>query len=110
MSAVPLLAWSEMFPDGRDIYYEGDDPDGFVAEIKDKYGFDPSARPHKFGFGTPDGPPSSNPGAGVTAPYWGEIIDPAADGGCGIPFASYPFHCPAEHLNAIYGGDYPLGS
>jgi hypothetical protein len=28
---------------GSVIYYEGNDPDGFVAEIKEKFGFDPSA-------------------------------------------------------------------
>jgi hypothetical protein len=35
--------WADLFPEGRGIYYEGDDPEGFVAEIKTKYNFDPSA-------------------------------------------------------------------
>jgi hypothetical protein len=34
--------WSDRFPDGRWIFYEGDDPKGFAAEIKAKFGFDPS--------------------------------------------------------------------
>ena len=41
------LKWSEMFPNGRWIFYEGDDPKGFVREIKEKFGFNPSkGNPH----------------------------------------------------------------
>jgi hypothetical protein len=29
-------------PNGREIFYEGDDPDGFVAQIKREFSFDPS--------------------------------------------------------------------
>jgi len=32
---------SELFPEGRTLYYEGDDPTAFVAEMKAKFGFDP---------------------------------------------------------------------
>ena len=66
------LKWSEMFPDGRHIYYEGDDPKGFVEQIKAEFGFDPSKDEH-----------------------WG-------NGCC--------FHCPPEHLDAIYSGRFPMGS
>jgi hypothetical protein len=38
--AIP--AWREMFPDGRDIFYEGDDPEGFAATIRSEFGFDPA--------------------------------------------------------------------
>jgi hypothetical protein len=31
----------ELWPEGRHIFYEGDDPDGFAAEIKKEFGFDP---------------------------------------------------------------------
>lgn len=34
--------WSQLFPNGRTVFYEGDDPKGFVREMKKKYGFDPS--------------------------------------------------------------------
>jgi hypothetical protein len=34
--------WSELFPEGRVIYYEGDDRESFVAELKAKFNFDPS--------------------------------------------------------------------
>jgi hypothetical protein len=35
--------WHELFPEGRDIFYEGDDPDGFAAQIRAEFGFDPAA-------------------------------------------------------------------
>jgi hypothetical protein len=34
--------WSELFPDGRQIFYEGENPKAFVKEMKRKFGFDPS--------------------------------------------------------------------
>lgn len=77
--------WRELYPDGRDIYYEGDTPECFALEIKSEFGFDPSAD---------EG--------------WG-IVYPADEYGDG--FTSYRFHCPAEHLDAIYGSKWwPLGS
>jgi hypothetical protein len=36
------MTWKELFPDGRFIFYEGDDPDAFAKEIKARFGFDPS--------------------------------------------------------------------
>jgi hypothetical protein len=61
--------WSELFPTGRFIFYEGDDPEGFRREIKAEFGFDPGPRPDEG------------------------------------------FHCPPEHLDAIYGvGRFLMGS
>lgn len=37
-----LPKWSEMFPTGRNLFYEGKTPQTFVEEMKHKYGFDPS--------------------------------------------------------------------
>ena len=39
----PLKPWQELHPNGRHIYYEGDDPEGFAQEILAEFGFDPSA-------------------------------------------------------------------
>jgi hypothetical protein len=60
-----LPTWATLFPEGRYIYYEGDDPIGFIKEIKEKFGFD---------------------------------------------LLTFGFLCPPEHLDAIYSGDYPVGS
>jgi hypothetical protein len=79
-----LPAWSELFPEGRHIYYEGDDPAGFVRQIQAEFGFSPAADPH-----------------------WGEEFE--GDQGPYLP--TYSFHCPPEHLDAIYGnGHFPMGS
>lgn len=40
VSSKNLPKWSQLFPDGRYIFYEGDDPKGFVKEIKEKFSFD----------------------------------------------------------------------
>lgn len=37
--------WKQLFPDGRYIFYEGDDPERFVEQIRNEFGFDPSADP-----------------------------------------------------------------
>ena len=37
--------WRELFPDGRNIFYEGGDPAGFAREIKVEFGFDPADDP-----------------------------------------------------------------
>ena len=39
---MKLKKWSELFPEGRHIFYEGDDPKGFAKEMKEKFSFDPS--------------------------------------------------------------------
>ena len=38
-------SWAEMFPNGRHIFYEGDDAEGFARQIKTEFGFDPSQDP-----------------------------------------------------------------
>jgi hypothetical protein len=35
-----VSAWDFLCPDGAVRYYEGDDPDGFAAEMLERYGFD----------------------------------------------------------------------
>jgi hypothetical protein len=37
--------WSEMFPEGRDIFYEGDHPAAFAEQMRHEFGFDPSTDP-----------------------------------------------------------------
>jgi hypothetical protein len=75
--------WSNLFPEGRDIFYEGDDPTGFVSQIKAEFGFSPAVDSG-----------------------WGVKIH--ADDYC---FTSYSFRCPSEHLDAIYGSDrFAMGS
>jgi hypothetical protein len=78
--------WRAHFPNGRFIFYEGDDPEGFVEEIKAAFGFDPSVDENWGRKTYPDGDP----------------VDPAN---------MWKFHCPPEHLDAIYGNDrFPMGS
>jgi hypothetical protein len=68
--------WAGLFPEGRRIYYEGDDPADFVRRIKVEYGFDPAADPH-----------------------WGKHFRGDEEGN---GWVSYSFHCPAEHVS-IHG-------
>lgn len=75
--------WSDLFPAGREIFYEGNDPIGFVQDVRTEFGFDPSRDPR-----------------------WGVRIELSGDS-----FISYCFHCPPEHLDEIYGTDrFPMGS
>ncbi len=70
------LTWSKLFPEGRDLYYEGKYPDKFAADIRREFGFDPSADP-----------------------LWGKRVE----GHGGKPgLTSYGFHCPAEAIDAVY--------
>jgi hypothetical protein len=106
-----MMTWRELFPTGRGLFYEGDDPDGFAATIKAEFGFDPSTDP-RWG-----------------AHYDAQPGDPAKidelrdwfDSDQSVPFnlenmpvrehTDYQFHCPAEFLDAIYGNNrFPLGS
>mgnify|MGYP001617856475 CR=1 FL=1 len=82
-SNFKLRKWSELYPNGRYIYYEGDDPQGFIEEMKAKFGFDPSK----------------------DNPDWGEEYNED-----GEQWKSYGFFCPVEHLDEIYSGTYPMGS
>lgn len=85
MSPTSTTTWSELFPAGRDLFYEGDSPDQFAVQLLEAHGFDPR-----------------------TDPGWWEVIP--GDGDM-EPFAAYRFHCPVELLDAVYGSDaYPLGS
>lgn len=43
-----MKSWSEMFPNGRDVFYDGDNPKEFVKEMKEKFGFDPSENNNKW--------------------------------------------------------------
>jgi hypothetical protein len=80
---LPDTTWSSLFPAGRDIFYEGNDPAGFVRQIQDQFGFSPALDLN-----------------------WGVQIE---DDTCS--FSSFCFHCPAEHLDAIYGNSrFPMGS
>ena len=81
-----LPSWVSLFPGGRRIYYEGSDPDGFLAEIQAEFGFNPGRDPG-----------------------WAVLHnDDDEDEG---PWFSYSFQCPAEHLDAIYGNNrFPMGS
>lgn len=77
--------WASLFPDGRLIFYEGNHPNLFIEEIRVEFGFDPSADPE-----------------------W-DVLIPGDDNSGG--FISFAFHCPPEHLDAIYGTSrFPMGS
>jgi hypothetical protein len=79
------IAWAEDYwPDGRDIYYEGDEPEAFAATVKDEFGLD------------------------VTSdPAWAEMIDDGEGGS----FMSCRFRCPSDLLGDIYySGRWPIGS
>jgi hypothetical protein len=85
MPSTSTRTWAELFPDGREIFYEGDSPDEFASHIAETYGFDPRAD-HR----------------------WWEVID--GDGDMEA-FVLYGFRCPPALLDAIYGNPaYPLGS
>ena len=83
--------WAELFPDGRTIFYEGDDPEAFRKLVKTEFGFDPSEHPGDLTglYNRLDAPREST---------WDEQH-------------GWSFHCPAEHLNAIYSNSrFPMGS
>jgi hypothetical protein len=85
-----LVPWRELFPKGRRIYYEGDDPQGFAEQIRTEFGFDPS-----------------------TDPDWGIGDWYMPDGTrCPDPFGrTLMFLCPPGILDAVYGsGRWMLGS
>lgn len=79
-----MRKWSELFPEGRWLYYEGDDPEGFANEMVSEFGFDPSEC---------DG--------------WAQTILNDEPEMCSM---SYGFYCPASCIDQVYGGTYPLGS
>lgn len=80
-----MLQWSKLFPDGRVLFYEGDDPKGFRAEMRTKFGFDPAA-----------------PCKGVLGGEEFRRFNKRHD---------YQFFCPANVLDKVYGKKgYMLGS
>jgi hypothetical protein len=75
--------WDELVPHGAFRFYEGNDPEGFVAEMKETFGFDPSEDRH-----------------------WDKLVD---DGLGGFPMRG--FCIPAGLVEAVYGNErWPLGS
>jgi hypothetical protein len=78
--------WSDLYPDGRHIYYEGRASEGFAKQIQDEFGFNPALDPH-WGLQMPEDDPEIG------------------------PYLSYSFHCPAELLDVIYGDSrFPMGT
>jgi hypothetical protein len=80
-----MIAWAEDYwPDGRNIYYEGDEPEVFAATVEHEFGLD------------------------VTSDEaWGQEIGDPEEGS----FLSYGFHCPSNLLGVIYYGDrWSMGS
>ena len=94
MTTDTETTWRELCPNGRVLYYEGDDPDGFRAQIKAEFGFDPAD--------------DYDPGPNLRRVPWGEEFELET----GRRFRSYSFECPPEHLDAIYGDPHrwPIGS
>ena len=45
-----MRPWTDYYPNGRYVFYEGDDPHSFVREMKNKYNFDPSKEGRKNNF------------------------------------------------------------
>ena len=80
-----LHKWSEMFPNGRFIYYEGDNPQSFAQEMRTKFGVEVEKGNE----------------------HWAVHYD--ADE-YGEESTSYGFFCPVEHLDEIYSDSYPMGS
>ena len=77
----------EMFPSGRTIYFEGDDPEDFARDMRVIFGFDVKSVPgHNIITDEP------------MAYTWDQQH-------------GWSFHCPAEYLDAVYGsGLWPMGS
>lgn len=43
------MSWDQLFPEGRVVFYEGDDPTTFAREMRELYGIDVAA-PAPAGF------------------------------------------------------------
>ena len=85
---IDTTTYREMYPQGRHLYYEGDDPDGFADTIAAEFGFDPRDETNCCMYG---------PDWGYHPELWKYIPE--------VGFTPRDFHCPAEHLDAIYGSD-----
>lgn len=91
MSTTESRKWHELFPDGRIICYEGDQPDAFAETILREFGFDPRNDPrwdHSEYQGDDE--------------WWRSPRD--------LFGRTLFFHCPAEYLDAIYSDRFPMGS
>jgi len=96
---VQVAPWSQLCPDGRTLYYEGDDPDGFARAVKTQFGFDVAEHRGYWPVKNDDESYSYKP---HSEPTWNESH-------------GWQFHCPVEHIDAIYGDEtfrrrWPLGS
>ena len=103
----PLPSWSEMYPKGRWVFYEGDNPDGFVEMMKSRFGVDvtdPEKRlPDGWGWGQ----------CRECDARWHQPFD--HDGDPRHDNRHYGFWCPREIIDQTYGNDefldeWPLGS
>jgi hypothetical protein len=75
-----------MYPEGRVVYYEGDDPEGFRSEMLDEFGFD-AAIPYDCG---------QVEGIRLRPTNWE---------------GNRNFHIPAGLVRAVYGSErWPLGT
>ena len=71
--------------EGHILRYEGDDPEGFRAQVKAEFGFDPAD--------------DFDSGAELGREKWGEWVETKY----GELLQNFRFLCPPEHLEAIYG-------
>ena len=83
---------------GRNLFYEGDDPDGFAEAVKTKTGFDPRTSPP-----LPDEFFICHPGSGCGCGKWAEDSHHR-------PFAGYPFYCPDRFAEAVHGLEDLIGT
>jgi hypothetical protein len=84
-------SWDDRCPDGAIRYYEGDDPDGFAAEMRAEFGFDPTEGGEEHGV-------DSNGKEWGYRWAWTEEL-------------GYSFAIPPGLVGAVYGSDrWPLGS
>jgi hypothetical protein len=84
------MSWDELCPNGAIRYYEGDDPDGFAAEVKAEFGLDVTEKGDD----------------GYQRWTWDEWLEHE-----GERFQSFSFFIPAGFVEAIYGSQrWPLGS
>jgi hypothetical protein len=94
----------ELFPDGRTIFYEGDDPQAFRRQVQAEFGFDPAGAPGVYANNLSGGLPGEDYADLQAMPA--EIKSSTWDAEHG-----WQFHCPPEHLDAIYESDrWPMGS
>ena len=85
MQDMSQTTWVDLYPEGRLFWYEGDDPDGFAAEVMVRFGLDVTARIPDF---MDDELHHNYPWGTVTTDENG--LDPVT---------SYEFYCPPELLD-----------